>query len=80
MQRLNQRKQDEEIVGLWNRLTRLFEDRLEVFFGGLLAEETDLVSGGRLEPGGEAGGDPLVGLRFSDPFARRPAHRAPFPS
>jgi hypothetical protein len=58
-----------KIARSWNHQSKFFLQRLEIFFGGLLAMKANVVMNW-LWIGGGALGLAKVGLRFSNPFPR----------
>jgi hypothetical protein len=72
-------KESFQIVNLWNGMTCLFHECLEVFLGALLAMKADSVILRIIALNAEHG-KPIISFRFFDPRPRRLFHKGPFHS
>src|SRR5579864_842936 len=63
-----------KIVRLCHRDRKFFQERFQILFGRLLAKETAMIIKRFVFPG-ELCGEPVIGLGFAYPFARRLFHK-----
>lgn len=68
-----------EIVELWNRLAKFFEQRFQILLGRLLSVKAKLVMK-RFTSASDGLGEPVVGFGFANPLASRSFHTRPCPS
>ena len=68
-----------ENMGAWNRLAKLLQKSLQVFFGALLSVETDFMVM-RLLAAGDFVGHRVVGVGLAHPLGRQLFHRELCPS
>lgn len=68
-----------EIVCFGNGLAKFLEQCLQVFFGRLLAQETELIMK-RLASAGDGFGEPIIAFALSHPFSCGSFHKGLSPS